>query len=75
MSNQEINAVYSDDMEAFLGSLGVLEDIQSGKKRCYFCGEKILINQIQSVFPENGEVEVCCNSPKCIELLMRKGAK
>lgn len=72
MSTAHINAVYSEDMEEFLDSLGILDEIRQGRKACYFCHKNLNIEEIQSVFPFDGDIQLCCNSVKCNSMFARK---
>lgn len=72
MKTAEINAIYSEDMEDFLDSLGVLEEINRGKKACYFCGKPLKLTDVQTVFPLDNDVQVCCNSLKCNDVFTRE---
>lgn len=70
MKTAEINAVYSEEMGEFLESLGVLEDVIEGRKVCYFCGNHVKVKDVQSVFPYENDVQICCNSFHCYKLFM-----
>ncbi|WP_163538332.1 hypothetical protein [Gracilibacillus sp. YIM 98692] len=75
MKTAEINAVYSEELEEFLDSLGVLEEIKNGEKKCYFCNSIVDVSDIQTVFPMDDDVQICCNKSKCNDAFNRKVEK
>lgn len=73
MDKGEIQAVHDDDLEILLKSLGVFEDIINGKKKCDFCDAVITLDNIQCVFPREGEICFCCTEEGCYRLLLERG--
>lgn len=65
-----INAVYSDDLEEFLDSIGLLGDLVNGKLRCFNCGRMIDRSNLSAVFPHNDQICVCCSSLDCYAALI-----
>lgn len=72
MNKSEIKAVYGEDLEEYLDSLGVLEDVKSGNKTCFYCGVAVNINDISTIFPEHNDVQICCSDFGCYQKLMRE---
>lgn len=70
MKSEEIDAVFGEDMEEFLESLGILNEIAEGTKTCFFCDEKVEIKDIQSVFPADDAIQICCSSYHCYKEFM-----
>lgn len=75
MQIDKIKAIHSDDMEKYLESLGVLEDIKAGKIVCSICSKQITIDNITCIYPEDKQIKFCCNKSGCYESLIRKRAK
>ena len=72
MKDNSIKAVYDTDLVALLTSLGVIDDVNTGKLRCVFCGKTIQIDNIDGIIPHNNEVVFSCNAPKCRLKLISK---
>lgn len=72
MKQGTIKAVHDDDLARLLDSLGVLNDVYEGKKKCYFCGQTITLGTIECIFPKNGEVNICCSARNCYVLLLEE---
>jgi len=60
-----IKAVDETDFEAFLKELGVYEQVTSAGARCVVCGNTLALDDIEAVFPKDGEVKFICSTPKC----------
>jgi hypothetical protein len=65
MVEQKIHAVHDRDLEKLLKSLNLLEDLLAGKIECYLCKCKITMNNLGFIFPEKGEIRICCDKPDC----------
>jgi hypothetical protein len=70
MEKGEIQAVHDDDLVNLLKSLEIYNDIEQGKKRCYFCNGIITLNNILSVFPYQNDIQICCSDDECYEKLL-----
>jgi hypothetical protein len=66
LPKEKLNAVYDDDLEAYLEKLGVLGAIHRGKMKCKFCRMPVTLANLHSLFPESGSVKVVCD--KAVEL-------
>jgi hypothetical protein len=64
-----LNAVHDDDLESLLDKLNLLEAIKSGKVKCKFTKEVITLDNLHSLFPEEGVIKLVCDSPEAIKLL------
>ena len=64
-----LNAIHDDDLEALLSKLNLLEKIKKGEIKCKFTGEIITIENLHSIFPEEGTIKVVSGSPEAIKLL------
>lgn len=73
MKRKPIKAVHSADLQNFLTSLGIWDDIQNGRMTCAVCGDVITIDNFQAVFPEEGKIRAICNKPDCMAALTKAG--
>ena len=64
-----IKMVNENDLEKYLSSLGILEDINGGKIYCRFCGRKITLKNLQILFPYKNEILASCSRLICLEKL------
>ena len=67
-----IKAVYDDDLESYLSSLGVLNAVKAGKIKCFSCASTITLSNLLAVFPDADGVGMSCNNSKCLEALERR---
>ena len=67
LKKEKMQAVHDDDLEGFLGSLDLLNEINSGKKKCKFCKEVISVNNIGVIFPDSGNINIICDNPICMK--------
>lgn len=65
MQKSILNAVHDSELISLLESIGELETIENGKANCEFCGKKISLANIQTIFVKNNAISYCCNSPLC----------
>ena len=65
----KLNAVHDDNLEALLKKLNLLEKINSGKVKCKFTGTTITLDNLHTIFPEEGTIKVVCDSPEAIKKL------
>jgi hypothetical protein len=61
-----IKAVHEDDLESFLSSIGILEDILSERYKCQKCNRQISLKNLGAVCPEEGTIRVICDLPSCL---------
>lgn len=73
MKNGQIQAVHQDNLVEFLKSIEEYDRVINGQAKCYFCGNTVTIDNIQSIFPLNGEINYCCNDEKCYTTLIDRG--
>lgn len=66
---RKLRAVYDDDLQTFLASIGILTDLQAGRIPCAFCSETVTSESLHAVFPDSGRIKVSCNQPACIRKL------
>jgi hypothetical protein len=67
----ETKAVYEDDVEDYLESLGKFSELESGELTCVSCGTTITKDNLGTVFPKEGEVAVTCDKSECMGVALR----
>jgi hypothetical protein len=72
---KRILAVHEKDLDAFLKSLGLLEVLEKQELRCALCGSIITRETFRCVYPENGEIKVCCSALECYSAIARRTEK
>ena len=75
MITEPINAVHSEDMTAYLASLGVLDDVVNGGKKCGICGKVVTVENISCLYPQHDQVKFICDDASCLEAIMTLGEK
>jgi hypothetical protein len=73
--DQTVKAVYDDDLQELLESLGELKALQRGDLHCAFSGDVITTENLHAVFPHEGKIQFSCSRPDCVQLLMRMVAR
>lgn len=63
---RKLSAVYDEDLELFLKSIGEYYKIVESKKKCKICNETITLNNIHAIFPEAGDVKYVCDKKQCV---------
>lgn len=64
-----LQAVFDDDLQEFLEGLGLWGKLQRGELRCKFCGTIITVENLHSLFPQSGRIQLVCDAPDCIRRL------
>ena len=67
-----IKAVHDSDLEKFLEKLKLLDKIKGGRLRCSICGDVVTLDNFLCVYPEDGQIKVCCNKRACYEEVFTK---
>jgi hypothetical protein len=65
LERNSLLAVHESDLETYLQSLGLLQDVRAGKIKCQFCGERLTLDRVAAVFPLGGSIKVACDRPAC----------
>lgn len=66
MDRETIKAIHDEKFVAFLKSINLYEDIQKGLCKCKFCKQKVSIDNIYTIFPEEGKVKFVCDRTDCM---------
>ncbi len=64
----KLNAVHDNDLEVLLIKLNLLEKINRGELKCKFTKEIITLENLHSIFPEEGTIKLVSDSPEAIKL-------
>ena len=64
--SKKVQAIYDDDMEDFLKSIGEYYKVLAGKLKCKYCEDVITLENISKIFPESGSVKFVCSKSECI---------
>jgi len=70
--NRALKAVHDDDLSHLLASLGELEGVQGGERRCKFSSDVITFDNLHAIFPESGSIKYVCDKPACVVALARR---
>ena len=69
MLKENIKAVHDNDLSNLLKSLEIYDEVMSGQKKCKFCGDVIDFNNLETIFPESGDIKFGCNKNSCLSQL------
>lgn len=67
---EKILAVTDKGLEAFLESLGLIDDLKSHILSCSICGVPLSLENIGCIYPIENEVKLCCENLKCLQKIM-----
>ena len=56
-----LKTVLDDELADFLGSIGVLSDIEVGRSKCKFCGGIVTLENFHAIFPDSGNISIVCS--------------
>ncbi len=70
VNNDTVKAVYSDDLNNLLASLGLEKDFIEGRIKCKYCSSIISENNLFALLPEENSIAFICESPECTEKMM-----
>ena len=60
-----VRAVLESDLDQLLESLGLLDELEAGRLKCFICGQVVSKDNLGSIFPYAGEIRVCCDKTEC----------
>jgi hypothetical protein len=66
MKKNNLKVVYEDDLIRYLKSIKVYDAIMRGDRLCIFCGNKITINNLEVIIPNNSNIDIVCNNRNCL---------
>ena len=70
----ELKAIYDQDLERILGSLGILDKLIEGDLSCAACGCQVDLDNLGSIFPNGDEIGVSCDNERCVRIITARGA-
>ena len=66
LQREKVKAVHDNDLELFLSSIGVLEQIKEGYHHCIVCSTQISLENLGVVFPKDNKINFVCDRPSCL---------
>ena len=66
MDKETIRAIHDEKFIAFLKNIDIYNDIQKGECKCKFCRQVVGIDNIYTIFPEEGKIKIVCDSTDCM---------
>lgn len=66
LRKEKLRAVHNDDLEQFLASIGVLDQIKEGHYHCAICETKVTIENFGAVYPKDNEINFLCDRLSCL---------
>jgi hypothetical protein len=63
---REIEIRFIDDVAGVLKKLGMFEDAEAGRLRCYFCGRSVDLQSVGGLFKHEGQIRAVCLDIKCL---------
>jgi hypothetical protein len=66
LQREKVKAVHDNDLEQFLSSIGVLEQITEGYHHCIVCNTQITLENLGAVFPKDNKINFVCDRPFCL---------
>ncbi len=67
IKKEEMEFLFEDDLMPTLEKLGLKEKLLAGEIKCAKCGKIITIENLFSMFEENGELKITCSDKDCSE--------
>ncbi len=72
---KRILAVHEQNLDSFLQSVGLLEALENGQLKCGICGSLITRENFRCIYPDKGELKVCCSVLHCYETVLKNMGK
>lgn len=66
IQREKLKAVHEDDLEQFLSSIGVLDQIKNGLHRCIVCNTQITLENLGAVYPKGNKINLVCERLLCL---------
>lgn len=66
LEREKLRAVHDKDLEEFLSSIGVLDQIRDGYCYCSVCNTPITIENLSAVYPKNDKINFVCENLSCL---------
>lgn len=76
MKETKIPAVYKEELQNLLISIGEAEPIENGQRNCSICSRVISLENVQLIIPRAGNLyEYICNDPECVSSFNNQSKK
>ena len=69
----EVKAVYEQDLEQVLATLGILDKLIAGEISCIVCGCRVDLDNLGTIFPSEDEIGVSCDNDRCVRIITTRG--
>ena len=66
---KKIKAVFEDDLENLLISMGIQKDVNEGKYFCPICDCPITLENLGVITRKEGKIQLVCDNNKCLSQL------
>lgn len=66
LQREKLRAVHDNDLEQFLASIGVLDQVVDGYHKCVICDTKITMDNLGAVYPKNDKINFVCDRLSCL---------
>lgn len=66
LQREKMRAVHDNDLEQFLSSIGVLDQIKNGNYHCSACDTEITMENLGAIYPKDNKINFVCNRPCCL---------
>ena len=67
--NLDLKAVWDDDLNGLLASLGILEDLISGKINCVVCYCRVNTDNLGTIIPGIDSIQLTCDDTNCVHVV------
>jgi hypothetical protein len=67
IQREKLKAVHDDDLDQFLSSIGVLDQIKKGYYHCIVCNTQITLENLGAVFPKDNKINFLCDRLSCLD--------
>jgi hypothetical protein len=63
----KLSAVHDNDLEEFLSSIGVLNQIVDGHYNCIICNINITLENLGAIYPKDNKINFICDRLSCLD--------
>ena len=65
IKKEEMEFLFEDDLMPTLEKLGLKDKLLASEIKCSKCGKVITMENLCSIFEENGEIKITCSGKNC----------
>jgi hypothetical protein len=66
LQREKLKAVHDNDLEQFLSSIGVLNQVITGYYHCIICDTQISLENLGAVYPKDNKIDFVCDRLSCL---------